>query len=208
MSCFHGTSEGRGKAFTMRWWVVLCTLALGSILAAGPARATLIGDFIDFERVNGPPIPGESIFYDAVQEEVIDGPEWTGFNGDQVDVADASITLRNVGNALFFFQWTFASGLAPARWIWSDLDWVGQEGEIVGVSASWTPNLVSNPENFTLVHDAHSVTLEATHGAVTIFPGGSFTIDLEVEHTQAAEPSTLFLFGIGIVAAALRRHSN
>ena len=187
----------------------LCLLLIVTVvLLPATAVASLIGDRIDFERVNGPPIPTNpylGINYDAVQELVIVGPEWVDANGYTVDVGDSSIELLNQ-TTLSFLQWTFGAGLSPAKWIWSDLEWVGEDGEIVGVSTSWSPNLVSNPESFTVTHDAHSVTLEVTGGVgVRIFRNGWFKIDLEVEHSTIPEPAPLALMGLGLAGIGYQR---
>jgi hypothetical protein len=165
--------------------------------------AGLIGDAINFERVSGQPIPGLGIFDDVVGQIVVPGPDWVDPSLNvNVDVEDSTITLANPGNPFFFYQWTFVTGLSPAEWIWSDLDWVGQPAEIVGTSVSWTGN-VSNPESFSaILLDGHSVKLMVTGTTdVVLFPGSTFTIHLDFQNapppTPVPEPSTFALFSAG-----------
>lgn len=185
-------------------------LLAGTLLAlsASAAQASLIGDEITLERVSGPFIPGVPVsFPQSSRMTVGAGVEWEDANGFQVDVSESAIVLRNnVPPSLSFLTFTFGEG---TEWLFRDLDWVGEDGRIVGVSTSFTENLVSNPERFevTVIDDGHGVRLFNTGTGVSddvvIFRNGEYRIDLEVEHTSLPEPASLLLLAFGLIGLVI-----
>jgi hypothetical protein len=178
----------------------------GVVSVPASASATLIGDRIDFTRNGGPPIPGLTIFDDVVQELVVPEIEFVDGNGFGVDIRDASIAIVN-NTTVPNLNYNFSQG---TDWVWSDLEWVGENGQIVGLSFSTSGN-VSNPENFILtLVDGHTVQMTVTdQTGPSIFPGNEYVIQLEVEHVP--EPATALLLACGLVglgAARRRRWVN
>lgn len=168
-------------------------IALAFLGAAAPAQATLIGDEIQMTRFTP-----QGIDFGPVTAVVGDGPEFQISSSIFYDVSasriDFILTETANPNGLFFGELDI---------VFSDLDWIGQPGEIVDIVLTTNPAL-SATASFT----ADSVTLEVTGGQVQASTFAS--IELITRHVDVPEPGSLALFtaGIGFLGLARRRMSR
>ena len=180
-----GRKNEMKKRDKWRTHILLAVVAglLGALLLGpGPASASLIGDEID------------AIFYDGVGEEttdtgtVGDGPEFYFGNewyGVSVDVTAGEVWLS---------METFDTQAGTASWKLDlyDLDWIDfPDGKITNVYAQDYAG-----GDFTYRYTDHGVHIEYSGS----LDSGSHMLDLKVVATHPVpEPSTMLLFGTGIV---------
>ena len=155
-----------------------------------PAMATLIGDTIDggifvqdtgFEIVGGFRVVGGGVEYS-------EGPTASGQATYSADFGASSLTIG--------FADLTPAGQGALSWIFSDLDWVGMSGEIVGLSLASNTFLGALTPSFL----AHSITIDwAGVGFTTLEQDFLATFDILTTHASVPEPSTLALLGIGLV---------
>lgn len=162
-------------------------------MAAGSASASLIGDEIDarwqFETVD------QTTTY--LVGPGIEGDPWVGFatldidaNSFGVDYTDPNIVGQADGTV-----WTF-----------SDLDWIGTPGEIIGFDVStnwtgWSDDFVTFGTDFVRVDFLNNVGFDGN----TDF----WVLELETKHDVVIpEPSAALTFGLGAIVVGSRIRSR
>ncbi len=151
--------------------------------------ASLIGDEVNFQCTNcGPRTNDDFVVVEGASELSL-------FNQLEIDVE--AETLR--------VDWIFTSSsiISDLNLVWSDLDWVGSPGEIVGVHVDPTSTWGLGA---TVSFTADSVTLTNNNDR-TVIPGDFWMARLEVNHS-VPEPSTYAMAAAalaGLVLIKLRR---
>lgn len=169
-------------------------IALAFLAAAAPAKATLVGDEIQFTRFNS----NGDIVTGPDTAIVGEGPEFSFSTNIFYDVSasriDFILTETANPNGLIF---------GSSMLVFSDLDWIGQPGVIVGIELTTVPAF-----DATASFTADSVTLNVGGGQVQTSTYAS--IELITRHAQVSEPGSLALFtaGIGFLGLARRRMSR
>ncbi|WP_282605435.1 hypothetical protein [Pelagibius sp. Alg239-R121] len=156
----------------------------GSLVSFGiteTAGATLIGD-----QVRVTYLQNDAIIFGPLDAVVGDGVEFPG--EISVDFGASRIDL-STENGLVFGTFDI---------LFSDLDWIGEAGEIVGVEMTLDPELTGD-----VSFAPHSVTFSNTGGGPQ--NGGVFaSFDLITRHTAVVpEPASIALFAAGITGLGL-----
>ena len=156
--------------------LLFAAASLASFGIAETANATLIGDQV---RVTF--LQNDAIISGPFNAVVGDGVEFPG--EISVDFGASRIEL-STENGLAFGTFDI---------LFSDLDWIGEAGEIAGVEMTLLPELTGDV-SFT----PHSVTFSNTGGGPQ--NGGVFaSFDLITRHTAVVpEPASLALFAAGL----------
>ena len=185
--------------------VVAAALSLGLSL---PASASLIGDTITITSQANAPL---DTWIDNDVEVVDPGIELAGgdssnhantfqdqgyaalFPGDFIDVGANSVTFNfaALGGAQFLYAFTTE---------FSDLDWVGTPGTLVGVA-------LSDPNNSTVVaYNLETFTSNSFQfqGTVDLAVGANFTVNLTAVHVP--EPSTLTFAALALLGLLAHGH--
>ena len=184
----------KGAIVTNKPQIALALLA--SILISGTANASLIGDTVDanwsFLAALGSAAYQDTAVVGGGIEFTSNVPANSGFF-DEADIGDSSIqlTYRLVGIEEDPFQ--------AKRWRFTDLDWVGMTGEIVGVIPD--PNNPAGASVFTFGPDSVEIDLP-TLGVEEGEPV-SWRFDLVTRHVP--EPATFALFGLGLAGIGVAR---
>ena len=154
------------------------------------AHAGLIGDEVRFEWVA--PGGGGTLFGPATAT-VGAGTEFD--TGDfVVDIDDDSILVSLSGNF---------PGSATLDYIFTDLDWMDASG---GVISDTVLTVLGGPAlNFSINHTLDSITVSNTAFLEPIGPGDYFRIDIMSAAQALPEPTTLAIFGVGLVCLCVMR---
>ena len=172
-------------------------------VATDHASASLVGDNVNAAVVANPSnpfsvSPGSAVVTDPGVEFILGSVVFPSFTS--VDVMDSSFRVQN----------TFGSGFiwsTGATLTLSDLDWVGQNGVITGVSLVNVIG-VSGLDVTDLSFDAHSVTVNLGDSSYSAANSG-FDVLLSVSHTVAVpEPTTATLGLMGIAGLVMRRRKS
>jgi len=185
-------------------------------LGAGPVQAGLVGDDVKLTCSGGNIVCDDSTDYggetmatgtgsDGDFEFLVDAQ---GLNGSvmEFDLGDSYIRMTNIFRQDILVGEAGGVDSGPL-FVFSDLDWLGLPGRIVGAQATISDRQLG--DNFTLSFTDDSVTLDfdGEPGVTTRIDRNEFiTVSLETEHIPA--PATIGLFGLGLVGlgvAARRR---
>ena len=175
---------------------LLFAAAMFALASAAPVHANLIGDtiFADFTSATGHSIsPGSAV--------VVNNGAIVLFTVDDGTDDDFDVRVEN-GNRFIFQSVSSATLFGAGNLLeFTDLDWVGQSGSIVGVS------LVNEVDMFSL--DASNLSFTANSltidfGGVSFATGGTsgFDVLLDVQHNAAPVPSSFALLGIAVLGMA------
>jgi len=177
--------------------VGLCLVVLASLCAA-PASASLIGDevMVSLELVgfstDGPfAVTVESGDGDAV----LFGPTTIGPNRLSVDIESESIIISNID--------TNPLSLTSQRILsFTDLDWIGVIGSIVGITVDSDVAAIDNSDvSWNNGPDGSDVFLNIT----AIWDvGATVVLNLETTH-EVPEPTTMALLGMGAAGLIAKR---
>jgi len=185
-------------------------------LGAGPVQAGLVGDDVKLTCSGGNIVCDDSTDYGGetmATGTVSDGDfeflvDAQGLSGPVVefDLGDSYIRMTNVFGQDILVGQVGGANSGPV-FVFSDLDWLGLSGRIVGAEATTSDRPLG--ANFTLDFTDDSVTLDfdGESGVSTRIDRNEFiTVSLETEHIPA--PATIGRFGLGLVGlgvAARRR---
>lgn len=168
-----------------RLFSLIAFAALTSLGTTSQAHATLIGDEVRLSFVeNG------NITFGPAAAIVDDGIEFAPPGGVSFDVSASRVDFL-LDSVIVFGE---------IDYILSDLDWIGQPGEIVDVELTTDVGL-----DATASFTPDSVTLSITGGGVgqvTIFA----SIEIITQHAEVPEPGSLALFSAGIGLLGFARH--
>ena len=164
--------------------LTLFTAVLGLLFAPTSASASLIGDSASVVVFTGPGQVGPI----TATVDTSGTPEFNFFTGPDnsltVDIESSTILIELVDG--FTGQYVLNTGANPITIQITDLDWVGQQGTIVGAS------IVSPPSGFgetVQVTGPHSVEVVVAT-ANSAFVGGtlaSILVQLQVDHGVGGE---------------------
>ncbi len=181
--------------------LALFTAVLGLLFAPSTASASLIGDSATIELFTGGASQGSL----TTTVDSSGTPEFNYFTGPDnaltVDIESSTIQIDFIDD--FTGLYAIGSGLNPITIDFTDLDWVGQSGTIVGASIVGGPSAFGETVQVT---GPHSVQVVVNANNVLVISGTFLTIlvQLQISHSQAVGGELLSIDSTALMLAGLQ----